>query len=118
MERIIKNIGIQIRILRKSKNISQEELSNIANLHPTYIGQVERGEKNLTISSLLSITNALDISLEKFFSLIESNTPSTLDKENEILPYQKILYLLQDLNFKEQEALHKLIADLIRWKQL
>lgn len=118
MERIIKNIGIQIRILRKSKNISQEELSNIANLHPTYIGQVERGEKNLTISSLLSITNALDISLEKFFSLIESNNFSTLGKENEILPYQKILYLLQDLNFKEQEAIHKLIADLIRWKQL
>lgn len=45
MDNLTDIIGSQIRILRKSKNLSQEKLVFKANLHPTYIGQVERGEK-------------------------------------------------------------------------
>lgn len=45
MDRLVKSIGMQIRLLRKSKNLSQEELAFRAEVHPTYIGQVERGEK-------------------------------------------------------------------------
>lgn len=117
MDSIVKNIGSQIRILRKSQNFSQEELAEKANLHPTYIGQVERGEKNLTISSLTSITIALNISLEEFFSLIElnNNTQNSIDKTP--LPYQNILYLLQDMDIDEQKAMYSLILELIKWKQ-
>ena len=45
MNNLINVIGSQIRILRKNKNLSQEELAFKAGFHPTYIGQVERGEK-------------------------------------------------------------------------
>lgn len=45
MDNLINIIGLQIRILRKNKKLSQEELAFKAGLHPTYIGQVERGEK-------------------------------------------------------------------------
>ncbi len=63
MENCLKTIGNQIRIHRKSRGISQKELGRRAGLHPTYIGQIERGEKNITVISLNKISNALDISL-------------------------------------------------------
>lgn len=70
MDNLINVIGSQIRILRKSKNLIQEELAFKAGFHPTYIGQIKRGENNLTISSLNMITQAFDITLEDFFLLL------------------------------------------------
>jgi len=60
-------LGVTLRDIRKSKNLSQEELSIKCNLHRTYIGMVERGEKNITITSLIKITDALGIDLIYFF---------------------------------------------------
>lgn len=63
----LKNLGGRIRALRLKKAISQEELAEQAGVHRTYVGMIERGEKNLTILSLLKISNALEISLSEFF---------------------------------------------------
>ena len=52
-----------MRRLRKEKALSQEELADTANLHRTYIGSVERSERNVTLSSLETIANALDVSV-------------------------------------------------------
>ncbi len=56
--------------------LSQEMLANLANVHPTYIGQVERGEKNVTIVVLNKITNALGITLSDVFEHIDGETSS------------------------------------------
>lgn len=112
MDRLVKSIGMQIRLLRKSKNLSQEELAFRAEVHPTYIGQVERGEKNLTISSLYQITNALEVSLDDFFSVIEPNQNS---QEN--LPYQLIIKLLQDVSIADQEKLYNIIKEIVEFKK-
>ena len=47
-----KELGQRIRAERTARKMTQEELAECADLHPTYIGQVERGEKSLTIASL------------------------------------------------------------------
>lgn len=47
-----KELGQRIRAERTARKMTQEELAERADLHPTYIGQVERGEKSLTIASL------------------------------------------------------------------
>ena len=52
-------VGLNIRKVREDKGLSQEDLADLADLHRTYIGQVERGEKNLTIRSLERIAKAL-----------------------------------------------------------
>jgi len=52
------------RKLRIEKGYSQEELADLSDLHRTYIGQVERGEKNLTLRSLERIANALKVSMK------------------------------------------------------
>ena len=49
MSDIAKTVGKRLRGYRTSIGFSQEKLAEKAGLHPTYIGQVERGEKNLTI---------------------------------------------------------------------
>ena len=61
-------VGKQIRHLRKERGLSQEELGARANLHFTYVGAVERGEKNLSITSLGKIATGLDITISEIFS--------------------------------------------------
>jgi transcriptional regulator with XRE-family HTH domain len=48
---------------RRSKEISQEELADICGLHRTYVGSVERGERNVTLSTLEVIAKALETSV-------------------------------------------------------
>ena len=67
---IAKTIGERLRIYRVQKGWSQEVLAEYAKLHPTYIGQLERGEKNATLESISKIAAALDVPLSKLFENI------------------------------------------------
>jgi len=55
--------GDKIRELRKEKGLSQEQLSFKADLHRTYIGMIERAEKNITLVNIEKIANALEVSI-------------------------------------------------------
>lgn len=57
--------GQRIRKIRKEKNLSQEELSFKADLHRTYIGMIERAEKNITLVNIEKIANALDVKVSE-----------------------------------------------------
>jgi len=59
--------GEKIRKLRKEKGMSQETLSYKANLHRTYIGMIERAEKNITLTNIEKIANALDVDIKELF---------------------------------------------------
>ena len=61
--------GEKVRKLRKKKGLSQEELAHKANLHRTYIGMIERAEKNITLINTNKIANALDISISELMVL-------------------------------------------------
>lgn len=52
--------GERIRQLRLAKTWSQEDLAARAGLHPTYIGGIERGERNLGLDNILKLARALD----------------------------------------------------------
>ncbi len=55
--------GKKVRHLRKLKSLSQDELAELCGLHRTYIGSVERGERNITLLNANKIANALSVSL-------------------------------------------------------
>jgi len=62
MNEILRNIvGNNIKKYRKKMDISQEGLAERAGLHRTYIGGIERGERNITLDSLQTIATALNI---------------------------------------------------------
>ena len=63
----LKQLGLSIKLARVRKELSQEELAELAGLHRTYIGMVERAERNITVINLVQIAKALDISLDKLF---------------------------------------------------
>ena len=64
---IIKIFGNRIRNLRIAKGLSQERLAELADLHRTYIGAIERGEKNITLKNIEKISKALDVEINKLF---------------------------------------------------
>ena len=66
-EPILLSFGKRVQELRKTKGISQEELASVAGVHRTYIGMIERAEKNITLCNIEKIANALNISISDLF---------------------------------------------------
>ena len=64
-------LGARIRKLRKERKLSQEALAEKADLHYTFVGRVERGEKNISLESLEKLAKALEITLIDLFDLPE-----------------------------------------------
>jgi transcriptional regulator with XRE-family HTH domain len=62
---ILRKFGERVRELRKQLSISQEELAQRANLHRTYIGMIERAEKNITLLNIQKIASALNKSISE-----------------------------------------------------
>ncbi len=60
------NLGLQIRELRKSKGLSQEQLAFKAEVDRSYIGGIERGERNVSFLTLVKIANCLECDIAKF----------------------------------------------------
>lgn len=67
MSEIAKKFGKRVRELRKERNITQELLAELAELHRTYIGQIERGEKNISIKNIEKIAQVLEVDIESLF---------------------------------------------------
>ncbi|MGN0365962.1 MAG: helix-turn-helix domain-containing protein [Suilimivivens sp.] len=109
MSEIAKIVGQRLRLRRQELGYSQELTSEKAGLHPTYIGQVERGEKNATIESIERICIALDFPLEDLFNKIIA----TNSKYNTA---RKCYDLIVSQPLKDQESLYILIEGIIKYK--
>ncbi len=57
-----KAFGLKVRIRRFELEMTQEELAEKADLHPTYLGSVERGERNIALENIIAISKALGCS--------------------------------------------------------
>lgn len=57
-----KAFGLKVRMRRFEIGITQEFLAEKADLHPTYVGSVEREERNIALENIISIARALDCS--------------------------------------------------------
>jgi len=61
---VLRDLGRRIREFRKMKGWSQEQFSMECGLHRTYIGSIERGEKNITVLNLIKIKETLGVRIE------------------------------------------------------
>lgn len=59
---VLLKFGKQVRKIRLEQNLSQEELADKAGVHRTYIGMIERAEKNITLENIEKIAKALKVS--------------------------------------------------------
>lgn len=67
---VLIKFGERVRKVRKERVLSQEELAHKAHLHRTYIGMVERAEKNITLININKIANALGVSIYELMDSI------------------------------------------------
>ena len=109
ISKITKTVGQRLRNFRSQRQLSQEKLAELAGVHPTYIGQIERGEKNITIESLEKIATALQIPLCKVFEKLDS----TSQEENYPLAAYE-LFAAQDS--RDQKRLLHLLEEIIAYK--
>lgn len=58
-------LGARIRHFRKALDLSQEKLAELSDLHPVYVGDVERGEENISIDNLVRIARALKVTVRE-----------------------------------------------------
>lgn len=66
-DKILINFGKRVRKLRKEKGLSQEQLAFKADLHRTYIGMIERAEKNITLVNIEKISKAFEVDIKELF---------------------------------------------------
>ena len=110
MSDIVKAVGQRIRNYRTQKGLSQEKLAELSGCHPTYIGQLERGEKNATLESIERITAALGISLSKLFEKLDGQEGGA--KDIPLACYEFLSTKSKD----EQEQLYKILLEMDKYK--
>ena len=64
---ILEQFGAKVRKFRLKKKLSQEKLAELADLHRTYIGQVECGKRNLALRNIAKLAKALNVSVKELF---------------------------------------------------
>ena len=110
MSEIAKAIGQRIRNYRTARGLSQEKLADLCGCHPTYIGQLERGEKNATIESIDKIATALAVSLSKLFDKLGGR-----DDDSRDIPLECYEFLSAKTK-EEQEQLYRILLEMDKYK--
>ncbi len=108
MSEISKLIGQRIRNYRTQQKLSQEKLAELSGCHPTYIGQVERGEKNATLESVEKIASALKIPLSQLFEKLGGEGSDSIPL--------KCYEFLSAKTKTEQEHLYRLLIEMDKYK--
>lgn len=67
-KKFLASLGERLRTLREAKNLTQDQLGNQCELHRTFIGSTERGERNVSILNLRRIAKALRVRLTDLLS--------------------------------------------------
>ena len=67
----LKAFGLRLKLLRVSRGWSQEELAEVAGMHRTFIGQVERGQRGMNIINLWRLSEAFGIPIGDLFTDVE-----------------------------------------------
>ena len=65
--------GRRVKELRQSLNLSQEAFAELADVHRTYVGMVERGEKNITLSNIAKFAKALEVEISELLDGINES---------------------------------------------
>lgn len=68
--------GKTLRRLRKKQGVSQEAFADKCDLHRTYISDIERGERNISLENIEKIANVLNVSISELFKELENTDES------------------------------------------
>ena len=104
--------GNRIKELRKARSLSQEMLALNAGITTTYLGLVERGQRNATVATIKSVCNALNISLAEFFS--DAHTSTSVEDDTGM----QILHQLTGLSDNEKQLILQIIKNIVQFRHI
>lgn len=78
MKTRVENFGLKVKFYRSRLQLSQDELAGKANLHRTYVGAVERGERNICLVNIFKLADALEVDAKDLF-----DEDSDIGKDNQ-----------------------------------
>ncbi|MBW4081452.1 helix-turn-helix domain-containing protein [Paenibacillus sp. S150] len=107
---VLKLVGARIRALRKGKGLSQEALGEKGGFHFSYIGQIERGEKNVSLLNLQKIAEALEVNLIQLSAYVDEEILVT-QTENEI---REIVDLLREANEEKIRLAKNVLREILK----
>ncbi|MBI4727747.1 helix-turn-helix transcriptional regulator [candidate division TA06 bacterium] len=100
-EKELKLIGQRIKDIRKAAGLTQNALAERAWMHSKYVGQIERGEINSTVETLIKVANALNVPLQELFYVS--------DNKGKELVVKRISDRLRMQKLKTLELLEKMV---------
>ena len=68
----LKAFGMAVRKLRNAEGISQEDFADVAKIDRSYVGQIERGERNISLNKVFLICDALHVTPSDLFLTMEN----------------------------------------------
>ncbi|PPQ47521.1 transcriptional regulator [Paenibacillus peoriae] len=104
-------IGVRIRQVRKSRGLTQEQLGERAQLQSTYIGGVERGERNISIETLEKLIKALEMSPSEFFYFGDNPIEKDTDKNKLIHIFISKLMEQENKNIRKMINIYREIFE-------
>ena len=102
MKSLRKIIGNNIRELRKGCGLSQEAFAEKINLHPSFVGLLERGVKNPSLETLLKISTSFDVPLSEFFDF-------DISWQKEDVVIKRLTSILKDKKPQEIEKITRIV---------
>ncbi|MNJ56233.1 HTH-type transcriptional regulator SinR [compost metagenome] len=107
---ILKLVGARVKTLRKQQGYSQESLGEKGGFHFSYIGQVERGEKNISLLNLSKIAKALDVNVAQLFTYVHEHSELTeVDVE-----VKEIVMMLRGSNPEKLRLAKNVLREIVR----
>jgi len=97
LNELLKILGGKIRTIRRSKDISQEKLAELAGLHPTYISNIEQGKVNASIYSYYVIASALNVQFQDLLNISADKIDKRIENDLAV-----VLGQLRTLSKKKQ----------------
>ena len=110
MSDFLKSVGNEIRKIRTEQRLTLEELAEKTDLNLSYLGKIERGEKNVTLLTLEKIIKTLNISPSILFDFTINNQNDTHSLNNLLERHKRVL---RTREVEEVETIHRIIVDII-----
>lgn len=112
---MLKRIGKRIRNSRKAQKITQEELAEMANISPSFLGMIERGHRIPSLTTVSKICNSLDISVDELLELrpeILKEGKTKYSAGNKDVVLEKVIRLLKDKEEDDKELALRILKKL------
>lgn len=111
---IKKEIGVRIRTIRKKRGLTQEDMADRCDLHWTYIGGLERGERNPTLTTIKRIADGLKVDIH---TLLGRSTREDAPLSSREKKEGKILKMLHKDDETAVDLASRLVREVIHWRE-